>query len=88
MNQRSQWEIARKRKREEMRDTHTQTATLRIIVRKGKEEQEQDDITHSEMAAMTVPEKEKGSIYITVILLMRWHSVALVFKPFCRGSPL
>lgn len=65
--------------------THTQTVTLRIIVRTVKEEQEQNDITHSEMAVRTVPQTEEGSIHITVILLMRWHSVVLVFKPFCCG---
>lgn len=56
------------------------TATLRTVVRKRKE-QEQGDITHSEMAVMTEAKREKLSIRISVIPLMRCRSVVLVFQP-------
>lgn len=56
------------------------TATLRTVVRKRKE-QEQGDITHSEMAVMTEAKKEKLSGRISVIPLMRCCSVVLVFQP-------
>lgn len=60
--------------------------TLRIMVRKRKEEQEQDDITHSEMGVMTeTRRKKKPSVRISAILLMRWCCVVLVFQPLRCG---
>lgn len=62
-------------------------------MRRRKEEQEQDDITLGEMAEMTEPKKDEASIRISVILLMRWHCVVLVFQSprcghLCGGTSL
>lgn len=52
--------------KEEMGGGEGHKKTLWIMVRKRKEEQEQDDITHSEMAVMTEPKERQNPASVSV----------------------